>query len=353
MEEKIINNQQEENTEVKQKKPLRKLKIFGIVVGTIAALMLTINIIPPAKVIKDNPFIAKGDLPMLAAHRGGSINDPENTLKAYRNAVKNYNIDIVESDLWLTKDGKLVYNHDSSINRTSDVEEITGSDKKHYVSDYTLEELQNFNFGYDFKDENGNYPYRSIEGLDGPNRKQVLLENGLQIVEVGQLFSEFYTSHPELLFIVEIKNKGEEGIKACQILDQLLTDTYPNYKNQVVVGTFHDEIEKELKDNHPSILRGASTGAAAGFIITEMLKVNLFDFSSFACLQIPMSYDIMGIELNLDQKQYINRAHRRNIAVQYWTINEEEDMRHLIDLGCDAIMTDNPKLLREVLNSYK
>ena len=41
------------------------------------------------------------------------------------------------------------------------------------------------------------------------------------------------------------------------------------------------------------------------------------------------------------------------MAVQYWTINDEAEMRHLIDLGCDAIMTDNPKLLREVLNSYK
>ena len=58
-------------------------------------------------------------------------------------------------------------------------------------------------------------------------------------------------------------------------------------------------------------------------------------------------------EEKLDKKTYIKRAHRRNIAVQYWTINEEEDMRHLIDLGCDAIMTDDPALLKTVLDSYK
>ena len=96
-----------------------------------------------------------------------------------------------------------------------------------------------------------------------------------------------------------------------------------------------------------------STGAAASFVITEMLKVNIFDSGTFACLQIPMSYTLKGIELKLDKKQYIDRAHRRNIAVQYWTINDEADMRYLIELGCDAIMTDNPRLLREVLNSYK
>jgi glycerophosphoryl diester phosphodiesterase len=51
----------------------------------------------------------------------------------------------------------------------------------------------------------------------------------------------------------------------------------------------------------------------------------------------------------LDKKTYINRAHRRNISVQYWTINDKETMRHLIKLGADVIMTDNPDLLYDVL----
>ena len=59
----------------------------------------------------------------------------------------------------------------------------------------------------------------------------------------------------------------------------------------------------------------------------------------------------MGI--NLAQKNFVKRAHRRNIAVQYWTINEEEDMIKLIKIGCDAIMTDNPKLLNEVIQKYE
>ena len=83
------------------------------------------------------------------------------------------------------------------------------------------------------------------------------------------------------------------------------------------------------------------------FIITKIT----FDDGDFACLQIPMSYDL-GVEVNLVNKSIINRAHRRNIAVQYWTINDPEDMRTLIELGCDCIMTDNPALLREVLAEY-
>ena len=82
-----------------------------------------------------------------------------------------------------------------------------------------------------------------------------------------------------------------------------------------------------------------------------MLGVNLFNTNSFACLQIPMEYDV-GIEIELDKKTYIRRAHRRNIAVQYWTINDEEDMKELIDLGCDAIMTDDLELGRRVIDNY-
>ena len=80
--------------------------------------------------------------------------------------------------------------------------------------------------------------------------------------------------------------------------------------------------------------------------------MNIFDHGDFACLQLPTSYDL-GINLQLDNRLLIRRAHRRNAVVQYWTINEEEEMRHLIDLGCDAIITDDPQLLSRVLESCK
>ena len=75
--------------------------------------------------------------------------------------------------------------------------------------------------------------------------------------------------------------------------------------------------------------------------------------SDFSCLQIPMSYTIKGIKLNLTKRNYIRRAHRMNIAVQFWTINDENDMRFLFERGVDAIMTDDPQLLRRVLEEYR
>ena len=334
---------------------MKKIKILGGIILTIVLFFAVINIIPPKKNVENNPFVVKkGDLPMIAAHRGGTDNNPENTMLAYRRAVNEIGIDIVESDLYLTKDGHLIYNHDSYIDETCDVngkisyeemkEIIKDKGKRHYIENLTLAEIQQYNFGYYFKDENGNYPYQD-------KTPEEVKELGLQIATVDQLFEEFYESNPDLLFIVEIKNGGQKGYEACKILNDTLNQ-YPNYKDQIVVGTFNDEIETELKEKYPDLMRGAPTGTAAKFVLTQKLGVNLFDTSDFACLQVPTSYDL-GIMIYLNSKSLINQAHRRNIAVQYWTINDADEMRELIELGCDAIMTDNPILLKQVLEEYK
>lgn len=341
-------------------KKMRKSKILKILAIALASLLAAvliffavINLIPPKANVENNPFIVEdGALPMVAAHRGGGVSNPENTMLAFREAVKTIKVDIIESDLYLTKDGYLVYNHDSYIDRTSNVNGDLSPDEvdalcedkanRHYISDMTLAELEQYNFGYYFEDKNGERIYKDVENF---------AELGLQIATVEKLFEEFYESHPDLLFIVEIKDDGERGYEACRILYETL-ERYPVYKDRIVVGTFHDEIEQELKEKYPSLLRGAPTGTAAKFVITQYLGVNLFDESDFACLQIPMSYDV-GIELSLTAQTLVDRAHKRNIAVQYWTINDADDMRTLIEMGVDCIMTDDPELLQSVLDEYR
>ncbi len=331
----------------------RVLKVCGIILAVIILFLFTVNIIPPKKNVENNPFlVGDGALPMIAAHRGGGVCNPENTMLAFREAVNTYRVEIVESDLYLTKDGYLVYNHDAYIDETcnvngdiplAEIKELCRDESaRHYIKDMTLAELRQYNFGYYFEDASGNRIYQHETDLAG---------KGLQIATIEQLFEEFYSTNPELLFIVEIKDGGSRGYEACRILYETLA-RYPQYMDRIVVGTFHDEIEAELKAKYPSLYRGAPTGTAAKFIVTQMLGVNLFDDSDFACLQIPVSYDL-GITLDLTWSTYVDRAHQRNIAVQYWTVNDAETMRRLIALGCDCIMTDDPALLRSVLEEYR
>ena len=96
----------------------------------------------------------------------------------------------------------------------------------------TLAELEQYNFGYYFEDKNGQRIYKDAENY---------AELGLQIATADKLFEEFYETHPELLFIVEIKNSGESGFKACKILSETLDsmrrcwkrDTFSAESNQV------------------------------------------------------------------------------------------------------------------------
>ncbi len=331
---------------------MKALKSILIILLIISAFITAINIIPPRKNIESNPFIVgEGNPPMVAAHRGGGKNNPENTMLAFREAVNTYKVDIIESDLYLTKDGYLVYNHDGYIDRTCDVNGdisydemkalIKDNEKRHYIEDMTLDELRQYNFGYYFENESGERIYKDVDEVEAA---------GLQIATAEQLFAEFYESNPDLLFIIEIKNGGTLGFEACKKLSEVLR-AYPEYADNVVVGTFHSEIEEHLEEEYPNLMRGASTGGAMKFLLTHFAGLNLLDRSDFACLQIPLTYDV-GIEINLELESIVKRAHLRNIAVQYWTINDEDEMRRLIDLGCDCIMTDNPALLRQIIDSH-
>lgn len=319
----------------------------------LSVLLTLFNLIPPRQNVADNPFVVgEGNLPLIGAHRGGGKSNPENTLLAFREAVYTYGVDIIESDLFLTKDGYLVYNHDGYIDETCDVngdipwtevrELCKTAKNRHYIKDMTLEELKAYNFGYYFS-QGGKRIYKDTEDIAAA---------GLEIATVEMLFEEFYQTHPDLLFMVEIKDGGNRGREAVRVLDEVL-DRYPDYRDNVVVASFYSEVEHTLKTTCPDITRGASIISAGYFILTHIVGLNFLDINDFGCLQIPMKYDLKLFEVRLDFKSLIDRAHKRNVAVQYWAANDKEDMRRLVELGCDCIITDNPALLSEVLAEYR
>lgn len=298
-----------------------------------------------------NYFISTSGLPLLCAHRGGSVKTPENTMKAFKYSVEECDVDILESDVWLTKDGHLIMLHDNTVTRTSDAKEYLDRSMELAPDDFTLAQLQELNFGANFVDQSGNKPYQNIVKniTDVEQRKEIIKQNEVSIVTLDELFGEFYDTNKDLLFVIEIKNSGEKGCLVADKIAELLTK-YPDYKRRVSIGTFNNEVEQYLKENYSDLVIGASTNSAQGFLMDVLYNNSVKDSYDFDCLQIPTSYYFNGVNVDLIDAKVIQSAHEKNISVQFWTINDEATMRRLVDVKCDAIMTDNPALLRAVLN---
>lgn len=298
-----------------------------------------------------NYFISTTGKPLLCAHRGGSYSNPENTLKAFKYAVLECQADILESDLWLTKDGHLVLLHDGTLDRTSDaVEYFKGSSLT--PGSYSLAELKELNFGAKFTATNGTKPYANIlkDIIDKEQRKQIVAENDLSIITIEELLDYFYADYKNLLFVFEIKNTGAKGNEAADALAKVLAK-YPDYARRVCVGTFNDQVEAYLKSKYPHIITGASTAKANTFVKDVLLNNSVKESYEFDCLQIPITYTFNGSNVDLVNKVLIDAAHSKNISVQYWTINDRATMQKLVTSNCDVIMTDYPDILREILNA--
>ena len=122
----------------------RFARVFLSILAVIIVFLLVINFLPPEKNVESSPFVVgNGQPPLIAAHRGGSANNPENTMLAFREAVNTIGVDIIESDLYLTKDGHLVYNHNAYIDETCNIngdlslEEVVAlcekEENRHYI----------------------------------------------------------------------------------------------------------------------------------------------------------------------------------------------------------------------------
>ena len=167
----------------KKKKSGKKtaLKVIGIIlavvvvfVGVYAALMAWT---PAAMTYSGeiNPYIT-ADAALVSAHRSGGGIMPENTMLAFESCMnsKDFNTDIFEFDLHITKDNKLILLHDDTLDRTTNAVEYFGYEDVKPI-DHTYAELRELNFGENFQAEDGSYPYRGLRGDKIPDDLRAVL----------------------------------------------------------------------------------------------------------------------------------------------------------------------------------
>ncbi len=328
-----------------KKKFLKRLIKAFVAIAIVFALLIVIPVYmcknEPGKKAeaKDitNPYITEKNA-LVSAHRSGKDIAPENTMAAFKHCIESedFNVDIYEFDLHITKDGQLILLHDSTLDRTTNSAEHFGEEGVK-PSEKTYEELRELNFGENFQNADGEFPYESLRGDDIPDElRAVLLEDVLDYLE----------SNGEFQYIIEIKDTGENGKKACDELYRILKEK--DLLGDVVFGTFNPEVTAYADENYPDMLRSASIAEVLVFYLFASYGIDVdADFFKYEALQIPTEYQGL-IYLNTDR--IINYAHRHNIAVQYWTINEAEEVEYLNSIGADCIMSDSPDMAYDVIN---
>lgn len=295
----------------------------------------------------DNPYIAEYLDPDISAHRSGAGIAPQNTLMAFENIIEQADVlgvDTFEFDVQVTADGELVLNHNLTYDDTTNAVEAFGRENV-AVSSITLEEAQVLNLGENFK-VNGEYPYRGLRGDDIPYN--------LRVVTCGEIidYIEKNSNGKEYNYVIEIKSIGSNGQKAVDELYSVITER--NLQNRVIWSTFAPDVSGYMKKNYPEISRTADAIEAVQFYFYFRMDWELSDVSpSYVALQIPYGSSAFDNLINLGTREMINYAHSNNIAVQYWTINNEEEVKILTQNGADCIMTDYPQMAYETVKSCK
>ena len=316
------------------KRVLRAVLIVLIVLVLLAGLLFWVvtRDTSSAPVSTDgaaNPLITPLGTTMLSGHRAGGGIAPENTMMALENCVESteYTLDIFEFDLHLTADGVPVLLHDSTLDRTSDAAEYFGEEDVD-VGSKTFAELKNLNMGEKFVADDGSRPYAGLRGEDVPE--------DLRIISLAEAL-EYLEASGDYHYIIEIKNSGDRGYACADILYRTLTDF--GCLDRTIVGTFNNEVTAYMDEQYPDMYRSAGVNECLKFYLCSLLDLNVKEGTfRFVALQIPTTDYVV----NLGTSHVVNYAHKNGIAVQYWTINDPEEMARLQSIGADAVMTDVP-----------
>ena len=256
--------------------------------------------------------------PVNFAHRGASEQAPENTIEAFRLAVE-AGAGGLEIDVHMTRDGEIVVIHDETVDRT------TGGSGA--AAGMTLGDLRALDAGYRFSPDGGRtHPFRG---------------RGVRVPTLAEVYEEFPTTYLN----IDIKKPRPGAEKAVlQIIRSACAE-----RRSLVVSQDNAIVRRFRKVSGGRISTGASSLEIAAFYILSRLHLERLLRPAYDALQVPIEH--RGIALVT--RRFAEAAHSRGVRVDVWTINDPGEMRRLLDLGADVIMTDRPEALTGVLEGRR
>lgn len=257
----------------------------------------------------DHPFFTQArNRPEVIAHRGGKGQWPEETVHACAQALK-LGADVLEVDVRASHDGELVLMHDETVDRTTN--------GRGPVSDFTLAQLKELDAGYEW--ERG-----GCEPLPCRGR-------GLRVATLKEVFEAF----PDARLNIEIKQSSPSVVAP---LCKLIRDY--GREEKVLVASFSDGVLREFRRECPEVATSAASAELVRFILRNApLVPGAFKPEA----------DAVQVKESLLTRPLVERAHRLNLQVHVWTVNEPRQMSRAAGLGVDGIITDYPGRLLTLL----
>ena len=246
------------------------------------------------------------------AHRGSSGAAPENTLAAVELALAQ-RASYIEVDVQRSADGELVIIHDTTLQRTTNVEEVFPGRTSYAVGDFTLEELRQLDAGSWFGEQ--------FAGEQIPTLREVIDTIGNR----AGLLLEFKA--PELYPGIEADIAAEMQSIPGYLRRALNSD-------RLVVQSFNVESMRTFNALLPAI----PVGLLYGYRPSDAELVAASGWAD----QINPSYRVTDQAL-------IDRVHELGMDISVYTLNTGRLMREYIAMGVDGIITDYPQVLRDIL----
>jgi glycerophosphoryl diester phosphodiesterase len=236
-------------------------------------------------------------LPLAFAHRGGSAGGLENTMAAFAQAV-DMGYRHVETDVHVTRDGRLVAFHDPTLDRVTD---LVGA-----IGELTWAQVAAAEVG-----SGGSVP----------------------------LLTDLLDAWPELCLNVDVKADNAvdplvDAIRRTGSLDRLCIGSFSGRRLLRVRAALGPRLCTSLGPREVLRLRAASLLPALGSGGTPGVP----------CVQVPPR----AAGLPLVDRRFVDHAHALGMQVHVWTVDDPVEMNRLLDLGVDGIMTDELATLREV-----
>jgi len=243
----------------------------------------------------------------IIAHRGSNKYAPQNTLPAFKKAIEE-NADGFETDVHLTKDGRLIICHNYTIDATSD--------GRGEITSFTLGEIKKFDFG----------SYFSVEFK---NTRAPTVDEFLELVgpSSGEIINIELKSPKEKE--TGIVKKTLDSVKAHGLLDRCL------------ISSFDPRLLKEVKELDPRCKTGL-------LYPTVQLASMARAFDPFPTAKLIKADAIHPMDSTVTAA-VIKRAHRLGMKVNVWTVDSEKKAKSLADMGADGIITNCPGKIKTAL----